>query len=357
VHFAASVRPRDLIASAGIAAVVAVTAACGSSATTSTSITAPASTRCQASVTGSALSFGPGGGTGTLAISVDRECSWRATSPVDWVTFTTSVEGQGDGTVGFRVVENAEPVPRQAALTVAERQITLAQQPAPCRYALGGAPEAIGSQGGDATIDLDTHIACSWTAQSEQAWATVTPGSGSGAARIRVSVVPNTGPERPVVVSVAGHRVSMTQRAPATVPTPAPNPAPAPAPPPPPPSPSPSPTPTPEPAPTPSPSPSPSPTPSPSPSPTPSPSPSPTPPAPSQPQPVREIELEGELSQLTGSCPDRRFTLQGRTVYTTASTQYQKGNCNTLKNKADVEVKGMLMSDGTVRADRVKFDD
>ena len=174
-------------------------AACGSSATTTSTITSPASSRCEANVSNSSSSFGPGGGTGTLSVSVARECSWRAISPASWITFTTNAEGQGDGTVGYRVAENGDPVTRQAILSVAERQVPLTQQGPPCQYTIGGVPASIGRQGGEASIALTTHGACSWTALSETAWSSITPTSGAGAAILRVVVAANPGGERPGV--------------------------------------------------------------------------------------------------------------------------------------------------------------
>jgi hypothetical protein len=305
------------------------TLACGSSATTSANVTAPAESRCDASVSSSAVSFTLDGGTGTLTIAVARECAWRATSPVDWITFTTAVEGQGDGTVGYRVSENRDPITRQAQLSVADRQVTLNQGAAPCRFMLGSAPSSFDPQGGQASIDLSTHAVCEWSAASHSAWAAVSPSSGRGAGRITVTVSPNAGSERPVVVSIAGLRVEMAQRA-------------APAPPPPTPVPQP---PAPPPAPTP-------PTPTPNP-PAPTPTPAPTPPAPT---PVRSIKLDGEAREVSGSCPTKTFQLENRTVYTTEQTAYERGDCDDLRNRARIdEVRGTLMSDGRVRAEHVKF--
>jgi hypothetical protein len=289
--------------------------ACGSSASTTSNVTAPADARCEATVGSSSVSVGPSGGTGTLSIGVARECSWRVASPVGWVTFTTPVEGQGDGSVGYRVGENPDPVARQAQLSVADRPVTVAQGAAPCRYAIGGAPEALSATGGQASIDLATHAVCDWTAASQSAWATVSPASGRGGARLAVNVSPNSGDARPVVVTIAGERVEMTQHA-ASTPAPTP-PAPTP------------------PAPTP---------------------PGPTPPVPA-PVPVSPIELEGEIDRVAGSCPTKTFRLDDYTVYTTADTTYERGSCNNVGNDADVEyVRGWLMSDGRVRADRIRFD-
>jgi hypothetical protein len=347
--FRSSVHVRTLLL---LPALSITLAACGSSASTSTSVTAPAAGRCKATIANSTGAFGPAGGSGTLAITVARECSWRAASPVSWISFTSAVEGQGDGTVVYRVAENVDPVARQATLAVAERQVGLAQTAAPCLYHVSPNTEAVAGAGGEAAVAIDTHPVCSWTARAEQAWASVSPSSGSGDAIITVTVAANTGAERPVSVSVAGQLVSLMQR-PATPAPPPPGPAPpgptppAPAPPAPPP-----------PGPTPPPPTPPPPTP---PAPTPPP-PAPTPPAPT---PVREIELDGEARRVSGVCPALTFVLEGRTVYTTADTKYSRGSCERLQNgggdddddEKEVEIVGTLMSDGRVRADRVRFDD
>lgn len=261
-------------------------------------------------------------------MSIDRECSWRAATPVSWISFTTGTEGQGQGTVGYRIAENAEPVARQAMLSVAERQVALSQQAAPCRYTISGVPTVIGQAGGQSDIALGAHAACAWTARSEASWATIAPTSGSGNAVLRLAVLPNTGDERPVTLTIAGERVTAVQSA---APSPAP-PTPSPTPPPPPPTPPPSPTP-----------------------PTPPP-PSPTPPTPA-PTPVREVQLEDEVRNLSGVCPLLRFTIDGQVVYTTTKTSFERGPCSRMRNGVEVEIRGWLMSDNTVRADRVRYED
>ena len=313
---------------------VFATSACGSSATTSSSVTAPAEARCDAAVTSSSVSFGPDGGTGTISIAVARECAWRATSPVGWITFTTAVEGQGDGSVGYRVGENRDPVTRQTQLSVAERQLALSQGAAPCIYDLSGVPSTIAAEGGQTVIDIETHAACDWTAASQSSWASVSPGSGRGSGHVNVSVSANGTAERGIQLTVAGQRVEMTQRA-ALPPPPVPVPQP----------PAPSPTPPAPPAPTPVPSP-----------PAP-PAPTPPTPPPSGPTPVRSIELDGDAMDVAGTCPNRTFRLENRTVYTSDQTMYESGNCGNLRNRVDIDfVRGMLMSDGRVRADRIRFE-
>ena len=330
---------QNAIVAGAFAAGLSVSAiACGSS--TSTSVTAPSTTpeRCSATVGSSTANFGASGGAGTLSITVERECTWRAASQAAWIVMTSAAEGQGDGKVTFRVAENAEPVTRQGALTVADRQVSVAQAGAPCRFEVRPNATAIGAEGGELTVEVQAHAACTWTAKSEVAWAAVSPESGRGTAVVRVAVSRNAGAARPVTVVVAGRPITATQR-------------PADVPPPPPPPPAPEPTPTPPPAPAPVPPPSPTPAPAP-----PAPEPPPPPPPSPAPIPIRRIELSGRIGDVSGACPSIVFELRGRTVYTTSLTNFRKTGCGKIDRGTDLEVEGMEMSDGRVRADRVTKD-
>jgi hypothetical protein len=327
-----------------------MSAACGSSASTSTNVVAPAAAdaRCQVTVTNATPTFGPSGGTGSVNIGVARECSWRATAQSAWVTITSAAEGQGDGTVTYRVAENADPVARQAALRVSEREVPVAQSAAPCSYTVAAAADSVAATGGNLAVDVRTHAVCNWSAHSEVPFASVAPGEGRGPATVQVGVQPNTTPaERSISFVVAGQRVTAAQRAAVLTPPPAPAPPPGPAPaPPPPPVPAP-----PPPVPTPPPTPAPPP-----PVPTPPP-PAPTPPPPTAPVPVRDINANGRIESISGSCPNVTFVVGDKTVYTTSATRYDDGDCRDLARREKVKVKGTLMSDGRVRANEVEIDD
>jgi hypothetical protein len=80
------------------------------------------------------------------------------------------------------------------------------------------------------------------------------------------------------------------------------------------------------------------------------------PPPPGPPTPVEEIELSGPLENVAGACPSWTFVVQGRTVFTTSDTKYERGSCQTLKSKTQVRVEGWRMSDETVRADTVRYE-
>jgi len=72
--------------------------------------------------------------------------------------------------------------------------------------------------------------------------------------------------------------------------------------------------------------------------------------------PVSEIQLTGQISKLAGSCPTWKFEVSGRTVFATSSTIYMRGPCASLSNDTPVTIEGWLMSDNTVRADRVRIE-
>jgi hypothetical protein len=54
-----------------------------------------------------------------------------------------------------------------------------------------------------------------------------------------------------------------------------------------------------------------------------------------------------------GVCPILAFSVDGRDVFTLPGTDFNKGECSDLKNGTEVDVTGVLMSDGLVRADKV----
>ena len=71
---------------------------------------------------------------------------------------------------------------------------------------------------------------------------------------------------------------------------------------------------------------------------------------------MKEVTLKGNLTNATGTCPTLTFNVNDDLVYTTSLTKFERGECKDVSNDAKVEVRGTLMSDGRVRADRVKFE-
>ena len=253
-----------------------------------------------------------------MSITVERDCTWSATTQSPWIAFTSAANGQGEGSVAYRISANADPVGRTGSIDIADRHLSIAQDAAPCRYDVAPSTSAVQSQGGELTVTVHTHSVCAWTATSQVAWASISPASGKGDATVRVQVASNSGAARSVALMVAGTPVSAMQAA-ATAPTPTPTPTPIP-------------------------------TPTPTPSPTPSPTPTPTP----VPVPVKPIQLSGKAAKVSGTCPAITFEVKERAIYTTLLTVFIKTSCDRIEKGMDLEVKGMEMSDGQIRADEVR---
>jgi hypothetical protein len=71
------------------------------------------------------------------------------------------------------------------------------------------------------------------------------------------------------------------------------------------------------------------------------------------PVPVRPAHLSGKANQVSGSCPAITFEMKDQTIYTTALTSFNKTSCDRIDKGTELEIKGMEMSDGRVRADEV----
>jgi hypothetical protein len=190
-----------------------VASACGSSTTTSVTSPGPIAQRCQPSFDNSRRSFGADGGTGSVAVTVSRECEWSAVTEAPWAVVTSGAAGQGDGTVGFRIDRNPDPVGRNSAVVIGGQRLELAQQPAACRFDVSRPPPTIGAAEVDLRIQITTHVVCEWLAATDVPWLTVAPTSGRGSGTVGVAVAANAGGPRSGSITVAGEPLPLTQAA------------------------------------------------------------------------------------------------------------------------------------------------
>jgi hypothetical protein len=69
------------------------------------------------------------------------------------------------------------------------------------------------------------------------------------------------------------------------------------------------------------------------------------------------VEIRGPAAGVTGACPAIRFTVYGTLVVTDLHTRFDHGVCAMVQNGSWVEVKGYGQPDGSVRAEKIDFDD
>src|SRR5579872_5274652 len=205
-----------------VAAFALWSAGCGRA--TEISSTSPSAPKCQVSVDTSMTTAPAAGGSGSLAISTTRDCTWDASSGVNWITLTSAASGQGSGTVSYRVDPNGVPTARKGTLEVNGSQVTVSQDAAPCHFAVSPVNSSVSAQGGSVTVSVDTLTGCAWTASSQAPWIHVTGGAtGNAPGPVALAIDANTGAARSGVVTVAGQAVTISQaETPATPPTPVP---------------------------------------------------------------------------------------------------------------------------------------
>lgn len=377
--------------------------ACGGT-TAITELTGPDGVRCQTAVAAPQAALPAGGGRVTLSISAGRECTWTASTDASWAQVAPA-SGQGAANVTLTATANPDGRARSFTLVVNDSRLSLTQEPSPCTYELGNYHTRMSHEGGRVSISVSTLGGCEWRAHSNSDWARVLNDSGTGDGTVLIDVSRNAAGPRSASITIAGREFTVEQAAAGAAPSPAPNPSPSPSPnPPPPPIPPPPSDPlcvfflepdsrsfdadggdgsfkvtT---------------------LPTCSWSPSSgadwisirsassvTGSATVQyrvsgnnstgdrsgsiavggrshsvrqagaraPEP-RKIKLEGNASNVGGSCPNRSFTVDGRSVFTTGDTRF-KGGCNNLRDGVEVEVEGDELADGRVRAREVEIDD
>jgi len=70
---------------------------------------------------------------------------------------------------------------------------------------------------------------------------------------------------------------------------------------------------------------------------------------------ANEVEMQGALGAVTGTCPAISSTVAGTKFTTSSSTRFDT-SCSSLASGQRVEVKGTRNSDGSITATRVKRD-
>jgi hypothetical protein len=69
----------------------------------------------------------------------------------------------------------------------------------------------------------------------------------------------------------------------------------------------------------------------------------------------QEVILTGTMSGMSGSCPNRSFTISGTTIVTNRDTEYPKKDtsCGDLRDGVSARVRGIGQADGSIRATRI----
>jgi glucose/arabinose dehydrogenase len=104
----------------------AIIRAGGQSLTITQSGTAPPT--CTFQIAPTSKSFPNAGGTGTISVSTQAQCTWSATPSASWITITSGASGTGNGTVNYSVASNPAHRMRRGTITIANQVFNIKQK-------------------------------------------------------------------------------------------------------------------------------------------------------------------------------------------------------------------------------------
>jgi hypothetical protein len=156
--------------------------------------------------------FSGAGGSGSVAVTGPRTCSWTASSNVPWISIVSAVNGSGSGAVSFAVQSNPGAA-RIGVLTIGGQRFTVTQLQAECSYSIAPAGQSFTTSGGTGSVAVSTSSLCTWTASDVPTWITGMPPTGTGAQTLAFNVEPNAGPARTATIIIGGQTFSVSQAA------------------------------------------------------------------------------------------------------------------------------------------------
>jgi hypothetical protein len=150
---------------------------------------------------------------GNFHATVTSPCNWTTTSDNSWINVDYG-EGVGVGSVTYTVAPNPGIDPRQGALHIEGRLLTVVQAGLDCTITVDPASYNIGAAGG--TFDLKivaNETQCPWAAVSTESWIVVGTANGSGAQTVTFVVSENTATStRNAIIRVADERSCSAER-------------------------------------------------------------------------------------------------------------------------------------------------
>ena len=81
----------------------------------------PSGDNCSYSIFPTSQSFTDSGGTGSVSVTTQDDCSWTAVTNTSWIMITSNSSGTGSGTVNYSVASNTSTSPRSGTMTIAGR--------------------------------------------------------------------------------------------------------------------------------------------------------------------------------------------------------------------------------------------
>ena len=166
---------------------------------------------CTYSLTPTNAPYPTGGGSGSVDVTAQSGCIWKAISNDSWINVTSGANGSGNGTFNYSVDPNGG-AGRVGTITVETQTFTVNQSGA-CSFSISPGSALFNQPGGEGSVTVSTSVGCNWTAVSNAPWITISSGdSGSGSGTVNYIVRDNmTGSPRQGTMTIAGLTFTVVQ--------------------------------------------------------------------------------------------------------------------------------------------------
>jgi len=166
---------------------------------------------CSYVVSPTSISMAAAGATTNAAITTGNACTWSATSLVSWITLNTN-QGTGGGSVAVTASANPDATTRTGSLVIANTDVTVAQDPAPCLFSVSPATVSADYAGTTGSVSVTSPSGCNWNASSGTSWITLASSGGSGTQSIGYVVAANSSTSSRIgSLTIAAKPVTITQ--------------------------------------------------------------------------------------------------------------------------------------------------
>ena len=160
---------------------------------------------CSYSIMPGSASYPAAGGGGSVTVTTQFACRWKAISSDDWIVLTPGTEdGTGSGSASYTVAANPDTTPRTGHITIANQVFTVMQEGAPCMFAIEPRGKLFTETGEEDDFLLTTAAGCAWSVSTTQDWIFInSAGTGSGPTTVSYGVRDNvTGSPRQGTIKV-----------------------------------------------------------------------------------------------------------------------------------------------------------
>ncbi len=155
---------------------------------------------CPASLASSGTTIAGGAGSGSVALTIEPNCAWTATSQSGFLTITSATSGTGNATVTFSAAANTTGSTRQGTLRISGATYTVTQNANSNTVAVSPATLYFAGTNTSGTLSPLTPAqavvvtaagsgSIPWTASASASWLQVSPTSGTGSGVFTVSIV------------------------------------------------------------------------------------------------------------------------------------------------------------------------